>query len=88
MPFDDEKYARDTVDRARLAAARKRRRVRKKTEPPKPGDRSGMLTVVSYNSISHYCECRCDCGKTSFVEARYIKQRLTRSCGCQRSKAG
>lgn len=82
MLLEADQYVKDTFKRARLSTRSRRKRL----PDPKVGDRSGKLTVVKFNPVSRYCECYCDCGATTYVEARFIKQCITKSCGCSRSR--
>ena len=49
-----------------------------------PGDRFGMLTVISLDGSK--ATCRCDCGKTVTVFRHNLLSGNTRSCGCKRNK--
>ena len=48
----------------------------------KPGDRFGMLTILS-DQNSRSILCRCDCGNEVSVRRYSLKSGITRSCGCQ-----
>lgn len=53
------------------------------------GQKFNMLTVIEHandiNGREAYL-CKCDCGNTAIVEARRLKSRTTKSCGCLRNK--
>lgn len=57
-------------------------------EAIKPGDRFGMLTVVSRaaNAPRNHCRylCRCECGNEVVVLGGSLRTGKTRSCGCLR----
>ena len=54
------------------------------------GQRFGKLVViqrVENNRYNHVCyECKCDCGGTVFVDAGNLRQGITQSCGCIKSR--
>ena len=54
------------------------------------GQRFGKLVVikrVENNSFNHVCyECQCDCGGKTIVDASNLRQGITNSCGCIKSK--
>lgn len=54
------------------------------------GEKFGKLTViqrVENNRYNHVCyECKCDCGGTAFVDAGNLRQGITQSCGCIKSR--
>lgn len=47
-----------------------------------PGDRFGRLVVIRREGS--YAYCKCDCGGTKMVLAKYLSSGGTRSCGCIR----
>lgn len=53
------------------------------------GKRFGRLTVIGYSHTTHthrYFECKCDCGKTIFVQLRALNNGEKTSCGCDKPK--
>lgn len=54
------------------------------------GNRYGKLTVierVENNRFGHVCyRCKCDCGGETIVDAGNLRQGVTSSCGCIKSK--
>lgn len=51
------------------------------------GKKFGRLNVIKLgytkNKQNHW-ECKCDCGNTTIVKARYLNSKSTTSCGCYR----
>lgn len=60
--------------------------------PIKKDQRFGRLVVLASPFIAKrgvaLVRCRCDCGKTSTPQARYLLNGHTRSCGCSRRTHG
>ena len=54
------------------------------------GNRYGKLTVlerVENNRFGHVCyRCKCECGGEAIVDASNLRQGITNSCGCMKSK--
>lgn len=54
------------------------------------GNKYGKLTVqerVENNRFGHVCyKCKCDCGGIAIVDASNLRQGITNSCGCIKSK--
>jgi hypothetical protein len=72
-----------------------KRGIRHSSEALKPGDRSGMLTLIRPVRVTAKTKtkdgtrpawlCSCDCGNTTTVPSTYLRasnRRVTRSCGC------
>lgn len=52
------------------------------------GHKFGLLSVLKYdNTVSgrDFYLCKCDCGKTTIIKAKYLLNGDTKSCGCLRS---
>lgn len=45
------------------------------------GDKFNKLTVISYLGNSNYL-CRCDCGNLKIADSYYLRNDITRNCGC------
>lgn len=56
----------------------------------KPGEKYNMLTFIRYTGCkrngSEIWECRCDCGKTTYIKKTFVTSGHTKSCGCQKHK--
>lgn len=66
-------------------------KIKKKEGRPltiRPGDRFGMLTVLSREEDGPRRQvrwlCRCDCGNLHIVRGEMLRRGSTKSCGCLR----
>lgn len=53
------------------------------------GHKFGKLTVLSFEERKNgyvYYKCQCDCGQLTTVALYYLKNGMTRSCGCLRKE--
>ena len=50
----------------------------------KPGDRYNRLVIVEelYTTIPRCFKCECDCGNTTIVQLKNLRNDHTKSCGC------
>ncbi len=55
------------------------------------GQKFGLWTVIRYSGMNELKQstwwCECDCGTKRAVVAQTLRNGLTKSCGCQKSKA-
>jgi hypothetical protein len=56
-----------------------------------PGSRFGKLTVIEKApnvGKNRSFVCKCDCGTVKIVQARYLRNQTTQSCGCLKLRLG
>lgn len=49
------------------------------------GKKYGRLTVLEYVGNRKY-KCKCECGNITYVNGKYLRTGMTRSCGCLRKE--
>ena len=49
----------------------------------KPGQTFNFLTVISYCKEKRKWKCKCKCGKITYTNTTYLRQGISKSCGCE-----
>ena len=52
------------------------------------GQKFNKLIAIEYNKEKHKWLCKCDCGRTTFVNSSNLTKGITKSCGCLSGRVG